>query len=182
MHESAGAGQRLLHDNAGRQRIFPFDVRPYDAGDVEGILHEMHISVARSGQLAMQRVGRAPGEQHDGQPITKQVLDGHAGIGRSGIDMHEHRLPLAGRQRVAAGHMNGDDLVRAEDYLGMLAAFAVPARDLLDQRDMIGTEIGEDIFNPEIDEAFEEIMRGTMTAHIRDSLCFLAGFDLVFVR
>ncbi len=99
----------------------------------------------------MQRVGRAPGEQHHRQPITKQVLYGHAGIGGSGIDMHEHRLSLAGRQCVAAGHVNGDDLMRAEDDFRMLAAFAVPARDLLDQRDMVGAEIGEDIFNAEVD-------------------------------
>ena len=133
MHEGAGAGQRFLHDDTRGQRIFPFDVRPHDAGDIEGILHEMHIGIARAGQFAMQRVGRAPGEQHHRQPIPKQVLNCHAGIGRSGIDMHEHRLSLAGRQCVAAGHMNGDDFVRAEDDFRMLAAIAVPARNLLDQ-------------------------------------------------
>ena len=165
VHEGAGAGERFLHDDAGGQRILPFDIGPHDAGDVEGILHEVYIGVARSGQFAMQREGRASGEQHHRQPIPKQVLDRHAGIGSSGVDMHEHRLSPAGRQRISAGHVNGDDLVRAEDNFRMLAAFAVPARDLLDQRDMIGAEIGEDIVNAEVDETFEEIMRGTVAAH-----------------
>jgi hypothetical protein len=113
----------------------------------------------------MQREGRASGEQHHRQPIPKQVLDRHAGVCRSGVDMHEHRLSLAGRQRIAAGHVNGDDLMRAEDHFGMLAAFAVPACDLLDQRDVVGAEIGEDIVDADVDETFEEIMRGTVTAH-----------------
>jgi hypothetical protein len=30
---------------------------------------------------------------------------------------------------------------------------------------MIGAEIGEDIVNAEVDETFEEVMRGTVTAH-----------------
>jgi hypothetical protein len=52
--------------------------------------------------------------------------------------------------------VHGDDLMRAEDNFRMLAAFAVPARDLLDQRDMVGAEIGEDIFNAEIDQTLEK--------------------------
>jgi hypothetical protein len=142
----------------------------------------VYIGVARSGQFAVQRKGGASGEQHYRQPVPKQVLDRHAGIGGPGIDMHEHCLSLAGRQGIAAGHVNGDDLVRAEDHFRMLAAFAVPARDLLDQRDMIGAEIGKDIVNAEVDEPFEEIMRGTVAAHslflvfpCRPSACFLFG-------
>src|SRR5262245_63625286 len=84
--------------------------------------------------------------------------------------MDEHRLSLAGRQRIATGHVNGDDLVRAKNDFRMLAALAVPARDFLDQRDMIGAEIGEDIVDAEVDQTFEEIMRGTVAAH-RSSPC-----------
>ena len=113
----------------------------------------------------MQREGGASGEQHYRQPVAKQVLDRHACIGGAGIDMHENRLSLAGRKGVAARHVNGHDLVRAEDDFRMLAAFAVPARDLLDQRDMIGAEIGEDIVDAEVDKTFEEIMRGAVSAH-----------------
>ena len=60
MHEGAGAGERFLHDDAGGQGILPFDIGPHDAGDVEGVLHEVHIGVARSRQFAMQREGCAP--------------------------------------------------------------------------------------------------------------------------
>ena len=160
MRKGAGAGQRFLHHDAGGQRIFPFDVGTDDARDVEGVLHEMHIGVARARQFAVQRVRRAAGEQHHRQAIAKQVLDRHAGIRRAGIDMHQHRLGASGRQRIAAGHVHRDDLVRAQDHFGMLAAFLVPARHLLDQRDMVGAEIGEDVVDAEIDQAFEEIMRG----------------------
>ena len=47
----------------------------------------------------------------------------------------------------------------------MLAALLVPARHLLDQRHMVGAEIGEDVIDAEIDQAFEEIMRGGMAGH-----------------
>jgi hypothetical protein len=45
---------------------------------------------------------------------------------------------------------------------------------------MIGAEIGEDVFNAEVDKSLEEVMRGAVTAHALDSLCFLAGFRLCF--
>src|SRR5476651_1222656 len=54
---SLPAGQRLLHHDARGQRILPFDIGPDDAGDVERVLHEMHIGVARARQLAVYCVG-----------------------------------------------------------------------------------------------------------------------------
>src|SRR6202171_4348077 len=89
----------------------------------------------------------------------------HAGIRGAGIDMHENRLASSGRQRVAAGHVHGDDLVRAQDDFRMFAAFAVPARQLLDQRHVIGAEIGEDVVDAEIRQTFEEMVRGRVPAH-----------------
>jgi hypothetical protein len=120
----------------------------------------MHIGVARARQFAVQGIGCASGKQHYRQAIAKQVLDRHAGVRRAGIDMHENRLGPARCQRIAARHMYGDDLVRTQDHLRMLAAFAVPARQLLDQRHVIGAEIGKNVAHPEIDQTFEEMMRG----------------------
>ncbi len=74
--------------------------------------------------------------------------------------MHQNRLAASGRQGIAASHMHGDDLVRAQDHFGMLAAFLVPARQLLNQGDVIGTQIGKDVVHPEVDQSFEEMMRG----------------------
>src|SRR4051794_21228567 len=125
----------------------------------------MHIGVARTRQLAMQRIGRAAGEQHHRQPIAEQVLDRHASIRGAGVDMDEHRLSAPGRQRVAAGHVHRDDLVRAQDHLGMLAAFLIPACHFLDQGNVVGAEIGEDVVDAEIDQAFEEVMRSGVAAH-----------------
>src|SRR5689334_8926652 len=80
--------------------------------------------------------------------------------------MHQYCLGAAGRQRVAAGNVHRDDLVRAQDHFWMLAALAVPARHLLDQRHMVGAEIGEDVLDAEIDQAFEEVVRGRVAAHL----------------
>ena len=165
MRKGAGAGERFLHDDAGGQRIFPFDVGPDDAGDIEGVLDEMHIAVARARQLAMQRMRRAAREQHHRQPVAKQVLDRHAGVRGAGIDMHQHGLAAPGRQRIATRHMHRDHFMRAQDHLGMLSALLVPACHFLDQRHMVGAEIGEDVIDAEIDQAFEEIMRGRVSGH-----------------
>ena len=48
----------------------------------------------------------------------------------------------------------------------MLATFLVPARHLLDQRHMVGAEIGENVLDPEIDQTFEEIMSSRMAGHV----------------
>src|SRR5260370_33173366 len=61
--------------------------------------------------------------------------------------------------------MHGDDLVRAQDHFGMLAAFFVPAGHLLDQGYVIGAQIGEDVVHAEIDQTFKEMMRGRVAAH-----------------
>src|SRR4029077_1304810 len=79
--------------------------------------------------------------------------------------MHAHGLRASGRERIARGHVHGDDFMRAQDHFGMLAPLLVPARQGLDQRHVIGAEIGENIFDAEIDQAFEEIMRGRVAAH-----------------
>jgi hypothetical protein len=103
---------------------------------------------------------RATGEQHHREAIAKQVLDRHAGVRGAGIDMHQHGLAAPGCQRIAAGHMHRDHFVRTQDHLGMFSALLLPARHFLDQRYMIGAEIGKDVVDAEIDQAFEEIMRG----------------------
>ena len=46
LHEGMAAPQRLLGDDAGGQRIFPFHEGAHDARHVEGVLHEMHIGIA----------------------------------------------------------------------------------------------------------------------------------------
>src|SRR6185436_17179020 len=79
--------------------------------------------------------------------------------------MHHHRLRPPGRQRIACRHVHGDDLVRTQDHFGMFAPFAVPARQRLDQRHVVGAKIGEDVVDTKIDEALEEIVRGRVAAH-----------------
>ncbi len=71
----------------------------------------MHIRVARSRQLGMQRERRAAREQHHWKAIAEQILDRHAGIRGTGIDMHEDGLPSSGREGVATRHMHRHDLM-----------------------------------------------------------------------
>src|SRR5579863_10246280 len=47
----------------------------------------------------------------------------------------------------------------------MLAPVAVPLRHRLDQRDMVGAEIGEDVVDAEVDETLQEMRRRGMAAH-----------------
>jgi hypothetical protein len=165
VHERRGARQRLLHHDAGRQGVFPFDIAAQDAGLIETVLHEVNIGVARPRKLPVQREGRPAREQHDGQPIAKEVLDRHARIGRAGIDMDQHGLAAAGRDRIAGRHVDRDHLVGTQDDLGVPPPLAVPARDLLDERHMVGAEIGEDVLDAEVDEGLEEVVRGAVGGH-----------------
>ena len=50
--------------------------------------------------------------------------------------------------------------MRAQDHARMHAAFAVPLRKRLDQRDVVGAEIGEDVVDADVDQAFEKIVGG----------------------
>src|SRR5579872_1624893 len=125
----------------------------------------MHVGITRPRQFAMHRERRAAGEQEHRQAIAEQVLDRHARIRRARIDMHEHGLRAAGCQRVPRCHVHGDNFMRTQDDFRMFAALAIPRRERLDQRHMIGAEIGEDIFDAEIDQRFKEMMCGRMAAH-----------------
>src|SRR5579872_2936359 len=125
----------------------------------------MHIGVARARQFAMNGERRSSDLQQYRQAVAKQVLDRHARIRRAGIDMHEHGLRLTRRKRIAGRHVHGHYLMRAQDHFGMLAPIAVPLGERLDQRHVIGAEIGENIIDAEIDQRFEEVMRGGMAAH-----------------
>src|SRR4051812_13695026 len=129
----------------------------------------MHIGVARAGELAVQRIGCAAGEQQHRQAVTEQVLDRHAGICGAGIDMDEYGLRAPCGQCGAAGHVHRDDLVRTQDHFGMLAPLFVPARQFLDQRDVVGTEIREDVLDAEIDQSFQKVMRRGVAAHARSA-------------
>src|SRR3954451_12016099 len=61
--------------------------------------------------------------------------------------------------------MHRHDLVPAEDHFRMPASLLVPARHLLDQRDVIRSKIGKDVVGVEIDQSLEKIMRRRVAAH-----------------
>ncbi len=152
------APQRLLDDDARRQRPFPFQIGPHQARLIERLLHEMHVGVARADQFVVDRIGRLAGHQQHRQPAAEKIVHAVRGIGGADIDMDQHALAASGDQRIARRHMRGRVLVRAAHHAGhRLAAF--PAmRHLVDDRRVIGAEIAEQIIDADLVEAFEQVI------------------------
>ena len=59
LHDRRSALQRLLDDNAGRQRPLPFHIGAHQACLIERLLHEMNMGIARADQFAV-ALYRAP--------------------------------------------------------------------------------------------------------------------------
>jgi hypothetical protein len=165
LHHRMAAGQRLLRDDARGQAVLPVHIGPHEAADVVGVLDEVDVVVPPARQLPARGEGRAAGHDEGRQPRAEQVVHRHRRIRRAGIDMHQHRLSAPGRCGIAAGHVDGDVLVRAEHDVRMRAALRVPARQLLDDRDVVGAEVGEDVLDPELAEALEQVVRGGVARH-----------------
>ena len=94
-----------------------------------GLLHEVHVVVARTGQLAAQRVGRLSGHQEHRQPRTEQVVHCVARIRRADIHVHQHRLSAAGHGGVSPRHVHGDVFVRTDHDLQVRASLPPPPRE-----------------------------------------------------
>ena len=154
------APQRLFHHDAGRQRPFPFQIGPHQARLVERLLHEMHIGVARADQFVAGGVGRLARHQQHRQPGAENIVHGVGGIRRADVDMHQHALSAPGHEGKAARHVRRGVLVRAADDRRHLLAELFLVRHLLDDRGMVGAEIAEQIFDPDLVEAFEKVIRG----------------------
>ena len=150
--------QRLARHHGGGQVVFPLHIGAHQTADVKRILHKMHIVIARAGQFAAQGVGRFASQQHDRQAAAQHVVHAHDRIGSAGVDMHHHRLALAGQGGIAGSHVDGHILMRAEDELRMGLALGVPAGQLLDQADMVGAQIGKHMGQTQLAQALEKVM------------------------
>ena len=166
LHDRIGALQSLLHDHAGRQRPFPFDVRPHQASLIERLLHEMHVGVAGADKLVMRRIGRLARHQQHRQPAAVEIVHGVGGIGGADIDMHQHALAAPGDQRIAAGHMRGGVLVRTAHHVRQHLAALSPMRHLFDDRRVIGAEITEQVVDADLFEALEQVIRAGEIADV----------------
>ena len=110
----------------------------------------MHVSVARTDQLVIDRIGRLTGHQQHRQTAAEQIVHAVCAIGGADIDMHQDALAAPGDQRVAGGHVRGGVLVRAAHHAGhRLAAFAA-MRHLVDDRSMVGAEITEQVVDADL--------------------------------
>ena len=158
LHDRIRPPQRLLDDDARRQRPFPFQIGPHQARLIERLLHEMHVSVARADQFVVDRIRRLARHQQHRQTAAEQIVHGVRGIGGTDIDMNQHALAAPGDQRIAGRHMRGGVLVRAAHHARhRLAAFAA-MRHLVDDRRVIGAEIAKQVIDADLAEAFEEII------------------------
>jgi hypothetical protein len=160
LHDRVRAPQRLLDDDAGGQRPFPFHIRAHQAALVDRLLHEMHVGIAGADQFAARREWRLAGHQQHRDAAPEQVMHRGRGIGGADVDVHQHTLALSRHVGIAGRHMRRGVLVRAaDDGRNGLAAFA-PVRHLLDDRRVVGAEIAEQIVDADLGQPFEKEIRG----------------------
>ena len=93
-------------------------------------------------------------------------MHGIGGVGGADIDVDQHALAAAGHQRVSRRHMACGILMRtAHDLWHRFAALAA-VRHFLDDRRVIGAEITKQIFDADLFEALEQIIRGREGADV----------------
>ena len=160
LHDGRSALQRLLDDNAGRQRPLPFHIGAHQACLIERLLHEMNMGIARADQFAVACIGRLAGHQQHRQAAAKQVVHGRCRVGGPDIDMHQYALAASGDDRVARGHVRSSVLVRAAHDVRHRLAAPATMRHLLDDRHVIGAEIAEQILDADLVQAFNQIVGG----------------------
>ena len=158
VHHRMGAAQGLTRHHGSGQVVFPFDVGAHQTADIKRVLHKMHIVVTRTGQLAAQRKGRLARHQHHRQARAQHVVHAHDRVGRTGINMHHDRLSTAGQGSVTGSHVHRHVFMRTQDELRMGSALRVPARELLDQADMVRPQIGEHMLDTQIGEPLQKVM------------------------
>ena len=124
LHDAVRAAKDFLGGHAGRQRILPLHEGPHDARLIEWLLDEVYIVIARAFKLAEGRERRRSGNQHHRDAAAKEVVHSHGGVRGAGIDVYHDRLTTAGHNRVAAGHMDSDVLVRTDDDFRRAQPFA----------------------------------------------------------
>jgi hypothetical protein len=105
--------------------------------------------------------------QQHGNAAAEQIVHRGAGVGGADVDMDQHALRLAGDERVAAGHVRGGVLVRAEDDVRQLLAALLAARHLLDDRRVVSAEVAEQMLDPNLVQAFQEIIGGGVVGSVR---------------
>ena len=81
------------------------------------------------------------------------------GIRRADVDVHQHTLTASGHEGESARHVCRRVLMRAADHRRQLFAEHLLVRHLLDDRRVIGTEIAEQVFDADLVEAFEKVVR-----------------------
>jgi hypothetical protein len=69
----------------------------------------------------------------------------HGCIGSASVDMHQHRLPAACGNGIAARHVNRGIFVGAQNQFGKCATLRAPMRHFFNQGGVICAQIAEQI-------------------------------------
>jgi hypothetical protein len=133
---------------------------------VEWFLHEMNVSIARADELAGGRERSFARHQQQRQPAAKDVMHRGRGVGGADVDVHQHALPAAGDEGVARRHVGSGVLVRTADDGRQRVAALSPMRNLLDDRGVVGAEIAEKVFDPELAQPLQEEIGGRIARAI----------------
>jgi hypothetical protein len=129
---AGGAGDvlgQIDQHRPGTPRAGQVERLPRDARDVVGVLHQvgmLHHRIGDAGDVGLlkgvlaQHRGDGLAGEHDHRHRVHQRGQ-HAGhrVGRAGTGGHQHHARLAGRARVAVGHVRGPLLVANEDQLDL---------------------------------------------------------------
>ena len=167
VRHGVGAPQHLLGDDAGGQRPLPLHVVAHDRALVERLLDEMHVGVARAGQLPAHGVGRSSRHQQQRDAAAADVVRRHRRVRSPHVHVHHHGLPAPRHHRVAGCHVHRGVLVRAQHRRRQRAPLLAPARHLLDQRRVVGAQVAEQVLDADLVQAFEKEMRGSVETDLR---------------
>ena len=95
--------------------------------------------------------------------------------------MHEHRLASPSSKSVTCRHMRRDILRRDGDHRGDILAGRFAPCEIVDDRNMVGAEIGEQMRNADFEQRIRQRCRGRARINRHDGYRF-AGRDQRSIR
>ena len=86
-------------------------------------------------------------------------MHAHGSIGRTGVDVHHDSLPATRDSGKTGRHVDGHVFMGYQHHLRMCPALLVPACQFFNDGDVVGAEVGKDMLDAELGQAFEEVVR-----------------------
>ena len=154
VHDTVRAAHHLFGHHTRGQVVFPLDVGAHQRSDVKGVLHIVHIVITRTRYFSVQGIGRFACHEQDRQTGTHQIVHAHGRVGSACVHMHHDALPLPRHGRITTRHVDGHVFVRTQHHLRHGLAFGLQAGHFVNQGDVVGSQIGEQITDARFLQAF----------------------------